>query len=229
MALVVPDLPPPHEAVSKLERERRQAERAITYWEQKAAEVRARPTLTQLDPGETIDCESWAHRFVIAPDHIAEVSTFLMCGSNAARLLELSDAPLKYAVMFRKMPRRFLEIFTRGCGDAISAGAPARLEGAIERDDGRRELYRSVFMPIGVNLVFGAYNSLMTETLNGPSRRLDDRSVGSLLPVIHEIQAGGIASPRGIATALNTRGFRTVRGRNWTSATVRNLLPRLPT
>jgi hypothetical protein len=163
MALIVPDLLPPHEDVLRLRRERRQAERAIAYWERKAAEVRSRPTLTQLDPGETIDDENWAHRFVIAPDQVAEASAFLMCGSNAARLLELSDAPLKYALMFRSMPRRFLEFFTKGCGDASSSGSPVRPEGAIERDDGRRELYRTVFMPIGVNLVFGAYNSLLTE------------------------------------------------------------------
>src|SRR5712691_7715601 len=152
MALVVPDLLPPHEDVLKLQRERRQAERAIAYWEQKAAEGRSRPTLTQLDPGETIDGENWAHRFVIAPDQVAEVSTFLMCGSNAARLLELSDAPLKYAPMFRKMPRRFFEIFTRGCGAALASGTLARLEGTIERDDDCLELYRAVFMPIGANL-----------------------------------------------------------------------------
>src|SRR6266478_6420203 len=167
MTLILPDLQPPHEDALKLERERRQAERAIAYWEQKAAEVRSRPTLTQLDPGEAIDVESWAHRFVIAPDQVAEVSTFLMCGSNAARLLELSDAPLKYALMFRRLPRRFFEIFTRGCSDAISAGTLARLEGTIERDDDCLELYRAVFMPIGANLVFGAYNSLLT----GPRTR----------------------------------------------------------
>jgi hypothetical protein len=107
-----------------------------------------------------------------------------MCGSNAARLLELSDAPLKYAPMFRRMPRRFLEIFTRGCGDAISSGSPVRLEGAIERNDGRRELYRTVFMPIGANLVFGAYNSLVTKPRSGSSRRPDHRfvtRVGSII------------------------------------------------
>jgi len=228
MSLVVTKALPPHDdELNLLQRERRQAERAMAYWQQKAAEVRARPTLTQLDPGEAIDGESWAHRFVIAPDRVAEVSTFLMCGSNAARLLELSDAPLKYALMFRKMPRRFLEIFTRGCSDAISAGAPARLEGAIEQDDGRRELYRTVFMPIGANLVFGAYNSLLTEPRSRSSRHLDDPFVGSLRSVVREIQAGGIASPGGIAAALNARGFLTVRGRGWTSATVRNLLLRL--
>jgi hypothetical protein len=214
VALVVPDLLPSRENVQKIQRERRQAERPIAYWEQKAAEVRSQPTLTQLDPGKTIDGENWAHRFVIAPDRAAEVSTFLMCGSNAARLLELSDAPLKYAPMFRKMPKRFLEIFTRGCNDAISSGSPVRLEGAIERDHGRRELYRTVFIPIGANLVFGTYNSLLTEPGNRSSRRLADPFVGSLLSLIREIQAEGIAAPGGIAAALNARGFRPVRGRN---------------
>jgi hypothetical protein len=116
--------------------------------------------------------------------------------------------------MFRKMPKRFLEIFTRGCNDAISSGSPVRLEGAIERDHGRRELYRTVFIPIGANLVFGTYNSLLTEPGNRSSRRLADPFVGSLLSLIRKIQAEGIAAPGGIAAALNARGFRPVRGRS---------------
>jgi len=224
MALIVPAVLPPHEDILKLQRERRQAERAVAYWEQKAAQVQSRPTLTQLDPGETIDDRNWDHRFVIAVDQVPDLSTFLMCGSTAARLLELCDAPLRYAVMFRKMPRRFIEIFTRGCCDAISSGSPVRLEGAIERDDRRQELYRTAFMPIGAKLVFGGYNSLVREPLNGSSRRLDDRFVSSVVPVVRQIQAGGIASLGDIAAALNARGLRTVRGRTWTSAAVRTLL-----
>ena len=86
--------------------------------------------------------------------------------------------------------------------------------GAIERDHGQRELYRTVFIPIGANLVFGTYNSLLTEPGNRSSRRLADPFVGSLLSLIREIQAEGIAAPGGIAAALNARGFRPVRGRS---------------
>jgi len=65
-----------------------------------------------------------------------------------------------------------------------------------------------VFIPIGANLVFGTYNSLLTEPGNRSSRRLADPFVGSLLSLIREIQAEGIAA------ALNARGFRPVRGRS---------------
>jgi len=214
MALVVPDLLPSRENVQKIQRERRQAERPIAYWEQKAAEVRSQPTLTQLDPGKTIDGENWAHRFVIAPDRAAEVSTFLMCGSNAARLLELSDAPLKYAPMFRKMPKRFLEIFTRGCNDAISSGSPVRLKGQSNGTTVGGSCTGRCSFRSGANLIFGTYNSLLTEPGTRSSRRLADPFVGSLLSLIREIQAEGIAAPGGIAAALNARGFRPVRGRS---------------
>jgi len=50
-------------------------------------------------------------------------------------------------------------IFAAGCRDAALRGEPVRSEGAIIRRDGRRQLYRAVFMPVGVNLVFGAFNS----------------------------------------------------------------------
>jgi hypothetical protein len=213
--------------ILKLGRERRQSERVLTYWEQKAAEFRSPPTLTQLDPGEGIDSEDWSHRFVIAPDRLAEISSFLMCGSNAGRLLELSDGPLKYTLMFRQMPKRFLELFTKGCAAASSSGSPVKIAGAIRREDGRGELYRSVFIPVGVNLIFGAFNSIVRAPQNGSSRRPDDRFVGDIASAIREIQAAGTGTLGDIAAALNARGFRTVRDRNWTAATVRSLLLRM--
>jgi hypothetical protein len=128
--------------VSNLQRERRQSERAAAYWEQKARELNSRPTLAQLDPGQAIDAAEWGYRFIIAPDRLAEVSSFLMCGADLARLLEISEGPLKYSVMFRQMPKRFRELFSQGCAYAAAAGSPSRMAGAIEREDGGRELYR---------------------------------------------------------------------------------------
>jgi len=226
MSLTVATVRTPRKDARKLLRERRQSERAVAYWEQKAAELGSRPTLTQLDPGAAIDNEHWAHRFVIAPDRVAEVSTFLMCGPNAARLLELGEGPLEYTLMFRKMPKRFLEIFARGCHDAISSGSAARLAGAVEREDGGRELYRTVFIPVGVNLIFGAFNSTTTDPRAESLQQAGDRFVGNLRPVIREIEAAGVGSLGEIAAALNARGLRTLRGRSWTRATVRNLLLR---
>jgi hypothetical protein len=213
----------PHKDVPKLQRERRQSERAVAYWTQKTREFNSRPTLTQLDPGSAIDAAEWGHRFIIAPDRLAEVSSFLACGATVARLLELSKAPLQYSVMFRQMPNRFRDVFTQGCAYAAASGSPARMAGAIEREDGRRELYRTVFLPVGVNLIFGSFSSIVREPESRASRRLDDRFVHELAAVIDEMDGAGIVSPQAIAAALNERGILTVRGRSWSAAAVRKL------
>jgi hypothetical protein len=199
---------------AQLQRERRQSERAVAYWEQKAAQFGSRPTLIQLEPGEGIEDGNWSHRFVIAPDRVPKASTFLMCGSSAARLLELSEGPLQYELMFRQMPRKFLQIFTWGCNNALESGSPTRLAGALDREDGRRELYRAVFIPVGLNLVFGAFNSTLSKPQGGSPRRLEDRFVDEIVSVIREIRAESTISLGGIAAALNARGLRTIRGRN---------------
>jgi hypothetical protein len=128
--------------------------------------------------------------------------------------------------MFRDIPTRFRGLFVKGCADATSCGSPVRMEGSIEREDGRRELYQAAFMPVGANLVFGAFDSVVREPQAASGRRLDDRFFGNVVAVIREIQAAGISALGDIAAALNARGLCTVRGRSWTSATVRNLLLR---
>jgi hypothetical protein len=97
----------------------------------------------------------------------------------------------------------------------------------VEYEDGGLELYRTVFIPAGVNLVFGAFNSIMTNPRAGSLPQAGDRFVGNILPVIREIEIAGVRSHGEMAAALNARGFRTLRGRSWTRATVRNLLLRV--
>jgi DNA invertase Pin-like site-specific DNA recombinase len=58
------------------------------------------------------------------------------------------------------------------------------------------------------------------------NRAAADQFASNVLPVVREIQAAGITSLGGIATALNARGVRTARGGTWHSSTVRNLLLR---
>jgi DNA invertase Pin-like site-specific DNA recombinase len=53
-----------------------------------------------------------------------------------------------------------------------------------------------------------------------------DRFAENTLPIIHEIQAAGIATLQGVADALNARGVRTARGKKWFPATVKNILAR---
>jgi hypothetical protein len=215
---------PSKKAALKLIRERRQSERAIAYWEQKAAEFKSRPTLTRLDPGDTFDGQDWQHRFVIAPDRLAELSTLLMCGSDVARSLELSEGPLKHTVLFRQIPKRFLELFARGCAEAILSGSPVRISGAIEREDSRRELYRTAFMPVGANLVFGAFNSTIRIVQARSPRDPGDWLIDDAVSAVSQIRAAGTNSLGEITAALNDRGFRPPRGRRWTQAMVRSLV-----
>src|SRR6266436_5423094 len=56
------------------------------------------------------------------------------------------------------------------------------------------------------------------------NRAAADQFASNVLPVVREIQAAGITSLGGIATALNARGVRTARDGTWHSSTVRNLL-----
>jgi hypothetical protein len=53
-----------------------------------------------------------------------------------------------------------------------------------------------------------------------------DDAARILLPAIRAVQATGVASLRAIAIELNARGFRTVRGTEWTPMAVRRVLLR---
>jgi DNA invertase Pin-like site-specific DNA recombinase len=53
-----------------------------------------------------------------------------------------------------------------------------------------------------------------------------DAFAANVLPIVRQIQAGGAATPRAVAAALNARGVRTARGGVWHDSTVRNLLAR---
>ncbi len=145
-------------------RERRESERAIAYWERTTAALGTAPTVAALDLG-AIDTEDWAHRFVIAVDPVVENSALLMYGSSFARLLDLPAKSTPHVPMTRQLPRRFSDIFARGCGDAHLRNVPIRIEGEVTREDGRCERYRAAFIPVGVkpdsltHLAFGAFNS----------------------------------------------------------------------
>jgi hypothetical protein len=148
--------------------ERRESERAIAYWRRKTAELGETPTIASLDLGE-IHSEGWSHRFVIAVDPVVENSALLMYGTNFARLLELPEKGLPHIPMVRQLPKRFSEMFVRGCGDAHERRTPIRVEGEVPRNDGKRELFRAAFIPVGVkpnsltHLAFGAFNSCVSE------------------------------------------------------------------
>ena len=148
-------------------RDRREAERAVSYWEEKI-EALGDATISVLDLAQ-IDDQDWANRFLIAIDERVERSVLLMYGSQFARLLGLPPRPQTDRPLERQLPRRFSEVFLRGCRDAPTQSDPVRLEGEIERDGGRVEQYRAVFIPVKVapgsrtRFAFGAFNSRIVE------------------------------------------------------------------
>ena len=54
-----------------------------------------------------------------------------------------------------------------------------------------------------------------------------DRFAKNVAPIIREIQSSGVASHRGIARALNSRGVATARGGEWTAVQVGAILRRV--
>lgn len=146
-------------------RDRREAERAVAYWDEKVDELGDEATIASLDLA-AIDNQDWSNRFVIAVDEKVERSALLMYGAQFARLLGLPATPQTNLPLERQLPRRFSDMFLRGCREQTG---PVRLEGEVERDGERVEQYRAVFIPVKVrpgartHFAFGAFSSRVVE------------------------------------------------------------------
>jgi hypothetical protein len=149
-------------------RDRREAERLMVYWEGKLAELGGMVTIAGLDLAAA-DSREWSNRFLIAVDPVVERSALLLYGPKFAQLMGLRARPRTDLPMMRQLPRRYGELFLRGCTEAQQEMAPVRLDGEIERADGRIEQYRAIFIPVGVkpnsltSFAFGAFNSRVLE------------------------------------------------------------------
>ena len=149
-------------------RERRESERAIRYWEKKIEKLGRSATVAALDLAE-INTPDWSHRFVIAVDPVVENSSLLLYGSDFAKLLDLPPKGTPHVPMVRQLPRHLSSVFMQGCGDAHNQRQAVRMEGEVARSDGKTELYRAAFIPVGVkensltHLAFGAFNSCVTD------------------------------------------------------------------
>ena len=53
-----------------------------------------------------------------------------------------------------------------------------------------------------------------------------NRFAANVVPVIRDIERAGVTTLQGIAAALNARGIKTARGRQWYATTVKNVLDR---
>ena len=149
-------------------RDRREAERLMAYWEGRLRELGGGVTIAGLDLA-AVDSREWSNRFLISVDPVVERSALLLYGPKFAQLMGLRAKPRTDLPMMRQLPRRYVDLFLRGCTEAQQEMAPVRLEGEIERADGRIEQYRAIFIPVGVkpnsltSFAFGAFNSRVLE------------------------------------------------------------------
>ena len=73
--------------------------------------------------------------------------------------------------MVRQLPRRYSDVFIRAAATPIARASRSASKARVERDDGKIELFRAAFIPVGVSensmthLAFGAFNSCVAEQL----------------------------------------------------------------
>ena len=149
-------------------RDRRETERVISYWESKLKALGGEVTVAALDLPD-IGTPEWAHRFLIAVDPQVERSSLVLYGARFADLLHLPETPRPDRPMLRQLPSRYGEVFLGGCAEIRKEMAPVRLDGEVERSDGKVELYRAGFIPVAVKpqaltwFAFGAFNCRLAE------------------------------------------------------------------
>ena len=149
-------------------RDRREAERVMAYWQGKLQELGVDATIAALDLG-SMNSSDWSNRFLIAVDPAIEKSALLLYGPKFAQLLNLPAQPRMDRPMTRQLPRRYVDIFLRGCAEAAKTREAVRLEGEIKRADDRIEQYRIIFIPVRVRpdsltcLAFGAFSNRIVE------------------------------------------------------------------
>lgn len=143
----------------RLASERRDTERAITLWHEKASELGTPPPAEAFDFSHVTD---WGYRFIICGADITN-SVFLIYGSHFARLLGLPAKPIYCEPMIVQLPTRYRPLFTEGCEAAFSTAAVAKFNGAVVHNSSA-ELYRAAFMPLRLKvealkpIVFGSFN-----------------------------------------------------------------------
>ncbi len=152
------------EAKEPTGRGRREGERLMVYWEAKLKELGGTVTVAGLDLAGT-NGKEWSNRFLIAVDPVIERSSLVLYGPSFAQLLGLPEQPRTDLPILRQLPRRYVDLFLHACAEVQEKMAPARIEGEIERADGRIEQYRAIFIPVGVKpnsltcFAFGAFSN----------------------------------------------------------------------
>jgi hypothetical protein len=141
----------PNVSAGAAERERRVTEQLITDWEQETRRLGDACALMTLDLS-TMTGPKWVHRFVMAISRpVVENSSLLFYGPGLAALLEQPNTPEHFFPMLAQLPARFVPVFTKGCIASTLSSVPVRMHGIIDRDDGRQELYRAVFIRLSLD------------------------------------------------------------------------------
>ena len=83
--------------------------------------------------------------------------------------MELPANPEYSVPMMAHLPARYVPVFAKGCMNSMLQGTPVRIQGTVEREDGRRELFRAAFIRLSIDakrlqrLALGAFNCRVTE------------------------------------------------------------------
>jgi len=167
--------------LSAAARERRVSEQLITDWERETRRLGHALALMTLDVS-AMTGPRWAYRFIIGVTPIVEDSSLLFYGPGFASLMELPETPDQSVPLVAQLPARYVPVLSRGCiASALSSGA-VRMQGTVEREDGREERYRAAFIRLSLDanpqrhFAIGAFNCRVAdsriESLSArPSRR----------------------------------------------------------
>ena len=158
----------PDDQTSSAALERRESEKVITDWEDETRRLGRALALMTLD-FSAMTGPKWAHRFIISVGRVAEDCVLLFYGARFGALMEL-PANLGYSLpLMAHLPTRHVPVFAKGCMNAMLQGAPVRIQGTVDRENGRQELYRAAFIRLSIDakrlqrLALGAFNCRVTE------------------------------------------------------------------
>jgi hypothetical protein len=173
----------PTHADAAAAQDRRASERLIADWEGETRRLGHALALMTLDVS-AMTGPKWAYRFVIAVGPVVEESSFLFYGDGFASLLEL-PARRNSLPTAALLPARYVPVFAKGCIASTLSAIPVRMQGAVEREDGKQELYRAAFIRLSLDasrhrqLALGAFNCRVADPRAEHPNARPSRSVKS--------------------------------------------------
>jgi len=147
-------------------------------------------------------------------DNLQESKVRFVC----ADMPEANETMIGFMAVMAKHERQAVSKRTRDALQAIKAQEKDPAQRRARRKRGKKGLGN----PNGAKALQGLGNEAAVQALKANA----DRHAQDVLPIVQDIQSGGITSLRSIAAELNARGILTARKGQWYPTTVRNLLNR---